>query len=177
MGAFGQARRAGLLGCGPLILLTVGTQLPFDRLVRAVDEWAACNPGVEIFGQIGITAYRPDHFQTASLVSSIELAALVAKCDLVVSHAGMGSILTAMQFGKPLIIMPRKASLGEIRTDHQLATARRFAGRPGITVAYGAGELLPVLSRRSELSGATGFHPFASDQLISQLNRWLAAKP
>ncbi len=48
-----------------MIFLTVGTQLPFDRLVAAVDAWAARQPGQEVFGQIsdpGPAGYRPKHF-------------------------------------------------------------------------------------------------------------------
>ena len=54
----------------------------------------------------------------------------------IVAHAGMGTILTALELGKPLLIMPRRAALGEHRNDHQLATAERFAAVDGVKVAF-----------------------------------------
>ena len=51
--------------------------------------------------------------------------------DAIIAHAGMGTILTALEMGKPLLVMPRRAELGEHRNDHQLATAMRFADLGG----------------------------------------------
>ena len=42
-----------------MIFATVGTQLPFDRLIVALDQWAASSPDVEVFAQIGRGEYRP----------------------------------------------------------------------------------------------------------------------
>ena len=47
----------------------------------------------------------------------------------------MGSILSAGERGKPIVLLPRAGRLGEHRNDHQRDTAARFAGRPGIFVA------------------------------------------
>ena len=49
-----------------MIFLTVGTQLPFDRLVAAVDDWCAARGESDVFGQIcdpGPDGYRPKHFE------------------------------------------------------------------------------------------------------------------
>src|SRR6185312_9191493 len=41
---------AGALPGGrAVIFVTVGTQLPFDRLIMAVDEWAGAAPGRRVF--------------------------------------------------------------------------------------------------------------------------------
>ena len=56
--------RAGLPGRGSLIFLTIGTHEPFDRLVRAVDEWCAARGRADVFGQITDRAiYLPRHFE------------------------------------------------------------------------------------------------------------------
>lgn len=120
------------------IFLTVGTQLPFDRLVKAMDLWCADNPEVEVFGQIadpGENGYKPSHYKWQSYVEPEEFNRYYDHASLVVGHAGMGSIISALTNGKPILIMPRSASLGEHRNDHQMATAARFKGRQGITVS------------------------------------------
>ncbi len=123
-----------------MIFLTIGTQIPFDRLVRAMDAWAAARQpqAPEVFGQVlpgRSGAHVPRNFDWAERLDPARYAALFARADVVVSHAGMGTILTALTEGKPLVVMPRRAALGEHRNDHQLATVARLRGRPGLHVA------------------------------------------
>ncbi|MCA9000833.1 MAG: glucuronosyltransferase, partial [Planctomycetes bacterium] len=124
-----------------MILVTVGTQGPFDRLVRAVDEWAAGRKGLEIFAQIGTGAYQPQHIEFAESMDPVRFANLLERADVVIAHAGMGTILKALELGKPVLIMPRRASLGEQRNEHQLATADRFRKLGVVRVAADESEL------------------------------------
>lgn len=121
-----------------MIFLTLGTQLPFDRLARAVDEWAAARgQGGAVFGQIPLApgSYRPRHFEWVERIAPEAFRARAAEAELMVAHAGMGSIIAALSACTPILVMPRRADLGEQRNDHQVATARRFGSRPGIAVA------------------------------------------
>jgi UDP-N-acetylglucosamine transferase subunit ALG13 len=127
-----------------VIFLTVGTQLPFDRLVAAVDAWAWARGRDDVFGQIsdpGPAGYRPKHFDWVADLDPIAFEARFRAASHIVAHAGMGTIIGALGQGKPLLIVPRRAHLGEQRNDHQFATARRFGTRPGILVAFEAEEV------------------------------------
>lgn len=128
-----------LLGFSAVIFLSVGTQLPFDRLTRAIDDWCAEEgTGDQVFGQIGKLgkgSYLPKHFEVAETLSHAEFVRRVERSALIVGHAGMGSIISALTYEKPIVIMPRLARLGEHRNDHQLATVARFRSRPGIIAA------------------------------------------
>ena len=64
-----------------------------------------------------------------------DYARAVAEADLVVAHAGMGSVITAGEHGKPIVLLPRRAGRGEHTNDHQVDTARWLRTRPGIHVA------------------------------------------
>lgn len=134
-----------------MIFLTVGTHEPFDRLVNAMDAWCAANPGhPPVFGQITApteTAYRPKHFEWVDRLTPTEFAARFAQASLVVSHAGMGTIISALQAGKPVVVMPRRGHLGETRNDHQYATANQLATRPGICVAVDESQLANCINR------------------------------
>ena len=44
-----------------MIFVTVGTQGPFDRLVRAVDKWAGMRARADIFAQTGPSDYQSEH--------------------------------------------------------------------------------------------------------------------
>jgi UDP-N-acetylglucosamine transferase subunit ALG13 len=124
-----------------VIFATVGTQLPFDRLVGAVDRWAAARSDREVFGQVGPTALRPAAIAWERFLSPQECRERMRAADLIVAHAGMGTILTALELGTPIVVMPRVAALGEHRNDHQLATARRLAEQASLAVAFDEAEL------------------------------------
>lgn len=160
-----------------MIFVTVGTQLPFDRLVRAMDDWARENPSVEIFGQTGPGSFKPASFSAREFISPVEFDDLISRAELIVAHAGMGSILTALQLCKPIIIFPRLASLGEHRNEHQLATAKRFLGRPGISVAFDIPELYQLLGNCRSIKGGTCIDEHACPELISRIRQWIEDLP
>ena len=119
-----------------MIFLTVGTLYPFDRLVEVVDQ--AVEKGYvqdKIFAQIGKTANIPRNFQ---YVVSLEMDAY-EKCfreaSAIISHAGMGTITTALRHKKPILVMPREKKYGEIINDHQIHTAEAFAKKGHVQVA------------------------------------------
>lgn len=155
-----------------MIFLTIGTQLPFDRLSRALDLWAASRPDANIFGQIaepGVNGYEPRHYAWKASIAPTEYDAMVDQAALIVAHAGMGSILTALKVGRPIVIMPRRAANGEHRSDHQMATAERFKDLQGVYVAWDETELAPMIDKvlEQEIDGKVDrISDFAEPSLI-----------
>ena len=123
-----------------MILVTVGMQLGFDRLIEAMDALAP-TLGTPVIAQIGRGEYQPVNMATHIAIEPREFERLVMQSQLVVSHAGIGTVLTARRCGKAIVLMPRQARLGEHRSDHQLATCTQLEGRPGIFVASEADDL------------------------------------
>ncbi|MCU0914616.1 MAG: glucuronosyltransferase [Planctomycetes bacterium] len=119
-----------------MIFLTVGTQFPFDRLVKTIDQ--LFDEGVmddEVFGQIGDTTYRPRNF---AAVASLEKQAFDERfraARAIISHAGMGAITMALDHGKPLLVLPRQRRHREVVNNHQRELAERFAALGHILVA------------------------------------------
>jgi len=158
-----------------VILLACGTQEPFDRLVRAVDSWVEGGGG-PVFGQLGRLlpeSYRPRHFAWAGLLPAAEFEARFAAAPLVIAHAGMGSIIAALSAAKPIVIMPRKASLGEHRNEHQLATAEKFRRRAGVFVADDETMLEDAIDRARAGGGAGGIAPYAQPELIAAVRGFI----
>jgi exopolysaccharide biosynthesis glucuronosyltransferase PssE len=158
-----------------MIFVTVGVQLPFDRLVRAVDAWAGERMRADVFAQIGPSQYRPQHIEFRAFVQPPEFRRLVEGADAVVAHAGMGSIITALELAKPLIVMPRRAELGEHRNDHQLSTARHMLAQNVISVAKDEIELMHQLDQIKEVGAARPIPAYASGELIETISSFLAA--
>jgi UDP-N-acetylglucosamine transferase subunit ALG13 len=108
-----------------VIFVTVGTlHFPFDRLLRALDDLPN---GEELVVQCRAPGVLPARARAVVDLPYEELAALMREARIVVSHAGVGSILTALENGKRPVVVPRLVRYGEAVDDHQLAFARRLA--------------------------------------------------
>ena len=120
-----------------MIFLTVGTQFPFDRLVKIVDELVGKNGfKSEVYGQIGNSAYQPDNFEAVVSLKKKVFDKHVRESTCIIAHAGMGTITMALENHKPLLVMPRLKKYNEVVNDHQLAIARKFEQLGHILVAY-----------------------------------------
>lgn len=160
------------------ILAAVGTQFSFDRMINAVDDWAEAAGRRDVIAQIGPSGYVPRALQAHSTIAPDAFAKLQREASAIVAHAGMGSILGALEAGKPIIIMPRRHALGEHRNDHQLATAARFADVPGVHVAADETELRSLLDRIDSLTGPDRTDLGASPELVERLRAFVAeARP
>ena len=127
-----------------MIFLTVGEQLAFDRLVQAVDTWSRVSEH-NVFAQIGNAQYRPKQIEYINFVTQKEFLEKIERAELIISHAGMGTIITALDFNKRILVMPRDSSLGEHRNDHQIKTALKFSELGLVDVAYDEKELIQKL--------------------------------
>ncbi|MEX0828204.1 MAG: glycosyltransferase [Haliea sp.] len=162
-----------------MIFVTVGHELRFDRLIKGLDDWALASGYSDIFAQVaelGESGYKPRNFEWQSFLDPDTFKNNFEKADLIVAHAGMGTIITALTMKKPLLIMPRKGALKETRNDHQIATAEQFAKRSGIYVAEDETVLGPVLDKLiasppSTLSEAAS--QFAEPELIKAVRDFI----
>ena len=156
-----------------MILVTVGTQLPFERLVRTVDAWAGEVGRSDVFAQIGPQAEPPRHVEWARDLAPAEFDERLEAAPLVVAHAGMGTILKALSLGKPVLVMPRSSALGEHRNEHQLATTQRFEAMGVIESAYDEAALARKLRELDALTAARRIRGHASEELLTTLRDFL----
>lgn len=160
-----------------MIFLTVGTHEPFDRLVRGVDEWCASrNCGNRVFGQITPRAsYHPQYFEWTETLSPMEFEQHIRQCTYIVSHAGMGTIISAMSMLKPILVLPRRGHLSETRNDHQYATIGHFGDRQGILIAKSDDELFTSLDQlvNDAHAPAASINPYADETLIQALRDFI----
>lgn len=157
-----------------MIFVTVGAQMPFDRLIRAVDEWAGRNTQAYVYAQIGETDYEPRHIRWDKFVTPDQLRTLVQSSDVVVAHAGMGTIITSLQAGRPILVMPRRGDLLETRNDHQVATAKQLQHLDLVSVAWDESELAARLDTcLTDIKARHQISPYATGELCDAIGEFL----
>jgi UDP-N-acetylglucosamine transferase subunit ALG13 len=125
-----------------LIFLTVGTQFPFDRLVKSVDKMISEDGfNEEIFAQIGESSYQPHNFRAVQFLEKSLYDKYIREASGIIGHGGIGTITTALEYNKPLLVMPRLKRYGEVVHDHQVAIVKRLELLGHILVAYDTTEI------------------------------------
>jgi UDP-N-acetylglucosamine transferase subunit ALG13 len=158
---------------GPPIFVTIGSMFPFDRLIRAMDAWAAMQadpPGM--LAQIGDGGYEPVHMRWVRSLPRADYARAVEDARLVVAHAGMGSVISAGEHGRPIVLMPRRAAKGEHTNDHQVDTVRWLRGRPGIHVADAEADLGLRIAEALADGELASLGPAAPPAFLAQVRRF-----
>jgi UDP-N-acetylglucosamine transferase subunit ALG13 len=143
----------------------------------AVDGWAGAGAGREVFAQIGPSRLSPRHIEHAQFVSPEECGERMLAAKAIVAHAGMGTILTALELGKPLLVLPRRAALGEHRNDHQLATAHWFGQQGRIKVAFDEADLPPRLDELDRVVEQPRISPYAPADFLAGLRAFIVGQP
>jgi UDP-N-acetylglucosamine transferase subunit ALG13 len=151
-----------------MILVTLGSShYPFDRLLRALDGIALDE---ELVVQHGPSAIRPAGARCVPFVPALELAELVREARVVVTHAGVGTIVLALTNGKRPVVVPRLKAFGEAVDDHQVEAGGRF-GRAGlVTLVEDPAELAGALAATAvtDVAVAAGEPP-----LVTELRTYL----
>jgi UDP-N-acetylglucosamine transferase subunit ALG13 len=150
-----------------VILATVGTQLPFPRLLRVLDRIAA-EHGLKIVAQTCGNLADARALDQREFLAPSEFAVLAASARVIVGHAGIGTIFAAARLEKPLILFPRRAALGEHRNDHQQATAAAMADRTGIHIAWDDADLERLLLARDLAPLVTASSP-SRERLVATI--------
>jgi len=128
-----------------LIFVTVGTApQSFDRLIKKMDEIAR-KRSEEIIMQIGYSRYKPRNAYYFDFAESKVMDRLNKNARVVVCHAGVGSIIGAIKYNKPTVVIPRLRKYRENWNDHQLEIAETLAREGAIVMAREIDDLETIL--------------------------------
>jgi len=121
------------------IFVTAGTS-SFYRLIQKMDEYAG-QTGKNIIIIIGRTEYKPHHSKYFKFIEKEYYSTLIQKAKIVVTHAGIGTIIEVLESNKPMIIVPRSKDLDEAFDNHQQEIAELMKGFPNVKVVYSVNEI------------------------------------
>lgn len=132
-----------------LILVTLGTNdKSFVRLIKKIEELKI--RGVldeEIIVQAGYTKYESEHLKVFDLIAMDEFNELMKECSLLITHGGVGTIISGLKNKKKVIAVPRLQKYGEHVNDHQLQIIENFSNAGYILASFEVEELENTLSR------------------------------
>ena len=154
-----------------MIFATIGTQAPFDRFVKMLDEVCEGMNEEVVCQTIGCT-YDANNIRIIGFVAPDEFNKIFSEARLIIAHAGMGTILSALKQQKPIIVVPRLASLGEHRNDHQMATAMRMDELGYVYVAYDKKQLKDLMMQK-DLKPLKHIGNQASESLVESLTEFI----
>jgi len=122
-------------------LVSVGNaNQSFKRLLDAVQEVADDLPAPVVV-QYGHTEFNDDRFRCVDFLSMDEYQDLVKDADVIIVHAGAGSVINAIRSGTVPIVMPRKVEFGEHVDDHQVEFTNELLKLNKVIVANNDSEL------------------------------------
>ena len=152
-----------------MIFVTVGTEkFAFDRLLRVIDEGIETGQIKEtVFAQTGTSQYVPKYFKSCDFMPFDKMVEYVQEANLIVPHAGIGTILLCLNLGKVPIIFPRLKKLGEHLDDHQLEFARQIETQKKLFVAYdGQGLLNKIKNYKNLINKLNSPNRFSSKKIF-----------
>lgn len=136
-----------------MILITVGThQLGFERLIAEVERACLDNPSLvsKIVLQYGNSEPLRFSVEQFDFIQPDKLAALQNSADLVITHAGVGSVMGALMAGKKVIACPRYFDLGEHVDDHQVEWCQEIAREKWVLACWKDSNLSSLISKSVE---------------------------
>jgi beta-1,4-N-acetylglucosaminyltransferase len=152
-----------------VIFVTVGTnEARFDRLLRALEGLPA---DAGLFVQHGPSPIRPAGATCMDYLGFDEMAEKMREAKTVVTHAGVGSVLTALLNGTRPIVVPRLQRFGEAVDDHQLEFGRRASEAGFVTLVEDMDTLVATIARQQESPPPP---PRPDDRLVADLRGFLA---
>lgn len=117
-----------------MILTIVGMHTQqFNRLVEAMDLIAK-EIDEPVYIQIGSSTYTPRYAKHFKFMPPAKIRHVIDQADLIVSHAGVGTILEALERGRRMIVVPRLKKFKEVIDDHQFEIAEELAHTRKLTV-------------------------------------------
>ena len=111
-----------------MILVTLGTQdKPFPRLLKEIErQIKKGNIKDEVIVQAGCTKFKSKYMKIFDLLPLDEFDKLLKNCDLLITHGGVGTIITALKYNKKVIAVARLKKYGEHTNDHQIQLIDNF---------------------------------------------------
>lgn len=145
------------------VLVTIGSMVEkkFTRLFKIIDE--LCEEGTldgsQVTAQVGFDNYQSKYYKCFDMIADEDFKKMIDEADLIIAHAGTGTVTSSIKKGKKVIIFPRVAKYDEHYDDHQLELAELFTSQGYVLQARNKEELKVCIDKIDEFNPT----PFVSN--------------
>ncbi|WP_455714726.1 PssE/Cps14G family polysaccharide biosynthesis glycosyltransferase [Anaerosporobacter sp.] len=157
-----------------MIFVILGTQkFQLNRLLKTLDMYIEQNLiEEEVIAQIGNSDYTPVHYTYERFLDKEKFDAYIKGASLVITHSGVGSIITSINAKKPIIVYPRLAKYKEHVDDHQLDIASAFEKKNYVLCCNEKDQLIDLIHKGKDCE----FEIYTSkrEQIIDIVSQFLA---
>ena len=145
-----------------MTLVTLGTQ--HQEFTRLLDYIENSNLKGEIIVQAGYTKYESKRMKIFDFISYDEMEKYIDKSDLVITHAGTGSIVMPLKKDKKVRACARLSKFGEHVDDHQVEL---------VDIFYSEGYILKIDEDTSLNEVLKNIKNFKPKKFVSNTNRFI----
>lgn len=138
------------------ILVTIGSmkEKKFTRLFNIIDE--LCEEkiidGKNVIAQVGFDNYNSNNFNTFDMIDDYEFKKMIDDSDVIITHAGTGTVISCIKKGKKVIIFPRLVEYNEHYDNHQLELCELFKRKNYALIAKNREELIKCINSINEFN-------------------------
>ena len=172
MGTLSKSKDA-IFRKGPVIFVVTGTQAPFDRLLSIVDRWAGNQDTYSIIAQMANSEIDFKNMICFDYLEPDVYNEYFNSADIIIGHAGIGTIISSLENKKKLVVFPRLVSYNEHRNEHQLHTAISFEKLDLINAAYNERELINYLDDINNIEAKKLINNKPDTSLISKISDFI----
>jgi UDP-N-acetylglucosamine transferase subunit ALG13 len=132
-----------------MIFLTVGVHnQQFNRILKEVDNLIGTKKLKDnVIAQTGVSDYIPKNYKSFDFAPFEKMVELNKKADIIISHAGVGTIIVALKNKKPIVVVPRLVEMGEHTDDHQVQLGKILKKHERIVVIENIANLLKGIKK------------------------------
>ncbi len=146
------------------VFLTIGTKdYPFNRIIRTMDKKG-------VFMQIG-NSIKPKNAQYKRFMKKQEVYDKMDWADVIVCHAGTGTVMEAIDLGKKMVVVPRQKKFKEHIDDHQIDFSKYLSKKFGICVVMDESKIWQAIKESTSPKNVS-----ISNKLINEIKQVLNKK-
>lgn len=103
-----------------MVFVAIGTQKQqFTRIFKKIED-SKILENEEIIAQSGFTKFDSKEIKMLGFIEQEKLNEYIKEADFVICHGGVGTIFSALNMGKKVLVMPRLKKYKEHKNDHQV---------------------------------------------------------
>lgn len=156
-----------------MIFVTLGTNdKQFTRLLdvceKAIEEKVITD---RVVVQAGFTKYESENMEVFDYMDRDQFSTFMNSADLVITHGGVGTIMTALKERKKILAAARLSEYHEHVNDHQIQLLSSFEQEGYLIYMHDLSDLKPYLEKVKSFEPKT--YQSNQEYFVNEIKKWI----